>query len=62
LVDDLKAKNIRVWINAFGDVDKSLTEGRNDLLLEFLENGANVLQTDQPEKLLSALKNEGLQQ
>ncbi|WP_341224974.1 glycerophosphodiester phosphodiesterase family protein [uncultured Arcticibacterium sp.] len=60
LVDDLKAKNIKVWINAFGDVDKSLTSGSSKRLMDFLKNGANVLQTDQPEKMISALKAEGL--
>lgn len=60
LADDLEAKNIRVWINAFGEVDKSLTEGSSDKLKGFLKNGANVLQTDQPEKMLSALRAEGL--
>ncbi|AWV97055.1 glycerophosphodiester phosphodiesterase family protein [Arcticibacterium luteifluviistationis] len=62
LVDDLKSKNIKVWINAFGKVDKSLAEGSNDLLMDFLKNGANVLQTDQPEKMLKSLKSAGLHQ
>lgn len=62
LVDELKAKNVRVWINAFGDIDKSLSEGSTSQFKEFLNKGANVVQTDQPEKMLKALKAEGLHQ
>lgn len=60
LADRLKAKNIKVWINAFGEVDKTLAKGSSSLLMDFLKNGANILQTDQPEEMISALKAEGL--
>ncbi len=60
LMSDLQARKIRVWINAFGEVDNSLSSGESDVLLDFLEKGANVLQTDQPELMLKELKAVGL--
>jgi len=56
MMDDLKARNIKVWINALGKVDISIAGGNSSLFMELVENGANVIQTDQPEKMLKLLK------
>jgi glycerophosphoryl diester phosphodiesterase len=59
---DLKARNVKVWINALGKVDISIAGGSSILFMELVENGANVIQTDQPEKMLKILKANGLHQ
>ncbi|MFT6881115.1 MAG: glycerophosphoryl diester phosphodiesterase [Arcticibacterium sp.] len=59
---DLKARNVKVWINALGKVDISMAGGSSSLFMELVENGANVIQTDQPEKMLKLLKAAGLHQ
>lgn len=60
LGDYLNGKNIKMWINALGLVDKTILDNNPAFLLKFLEKGANALQTDQPEKMLKALKLAGL--
>ncbi len=60
LIDDLNKRKIKVWINALGNVDASLMGGDSKVFLDFLKNGAQVIQTDQPEKILKILKTVGL--
>lgn len=60
VVDYIKAHNARVWINSLGDRDDALRENGGDSFMGFLKNGANVIQTDEPEILLVVLKGAGL--
>ena len=61
LTDLIKGKNARVWINALGDQDDLVREGKMDEALNnLLKFGANMIQTDEPEILIPALKSKGL--
>jgi len=61
LVDLIKGKNARIWINALGDQDDLIRKGDvNEALNNLLKYGANMIQTDEPELLLPALKAKGL--
>ncbi len=56
----IRSNNARVWINALGDPDKDIRNGKSkEALNKLLENGANIIQTDEPRLLLKALKKEG---
>lgn len=60
-VDAIQSSNARIWINALGDPDKDLKEGKEKRALKnLLEHGANVIQTDEPALLLAALRRKGL--
>ena len=60
-VDIIRSSKARIWINALGDPDKDLREGREKRALKtLLEHGANVIQTDEPALLLDALRKKGL--
>lgn len=60
-VASIRSSNARVWINALGDADKDLKEGRDKRALKnLLEHGATVIQTDEPALLLTALRKKGL--
>ena len=60
-VDAIRSSNARIWINALGDPDKDLKEGKEKRALKnLLEHGANVVQTDEPALLLEALRRKGL--
>ena len=51
----------RIWINALGDADRLIVAGKiNEAMNGLLKHGANVIQTDQPEKLIEYLKSKGL--
>ncbi len=53
----IKSNHGRVWINALGKYDELLDAGdEKKALNDLLRNGANIIQTDQPEILLRALK------
>jgi glycerophosphoryl diester phosphodiesterase len=56
----IKNSYARVWINALGDYDKELKAGKTkQALKKLLDNGASVIQTDEPELLLKALEKYG---
>lgn len=56
----IRSKNARIWINALGEPDKQIRDGKSkEALLKLLSNGANIIQTDEPELLLKALKKQG---
>jgi glycerophosphoryl diester phosphodiesterase len=60
-VATIQSSNARVWINSLGEPDKDLKEGREKRALKsLLQHGANVIQTDEPELLLQALRKRGL--
>jgi glycerophosphoryl diester phosphodiesterase len=51
----------RIWINALGDTDRLVVAGKIDEAMNsLLKNGANIIQTDQPEKLIQYLESKGL--
>lgn len=57
----IQSSYARIWINALGDSDKEIAAGKERRALKkLLEYGANVIQTDEPELLLKALKQQGL--
>lgn len=50
----------RVWINALGGIDADLIEGREKRALKkLLKDGADIVQTDEPELLLKVLSKNG---
>ena len=60
-VEVIRSSSARVWINALGDPDKDLKEGKQKQALKnLLEHGASVIQTDEPALLLAALRKKGL--
>lgn len=51
----------RIWINALGSPDEKLVKGRERRAVRMLtRRGANVIQTNEPALLLSALRRHGL--
>lgn len=53
----IKQNSARVWINALGDPDRLLKSGQTEqALTSLLGNGANIIQTDEPELWLKTLK------
>lgn len=56
----VKSSSARVWINALGENDDDIRNGKTKRALKkLLENGANVIQTDEPELLVKALEKHG---
>ena len=59
-IDLIRSSQARIWINALGDPDEDLRKGHEKKALKkLLENGANIVQTDEPEILLKVLKEKG---
>jgi glycerophosphoryl diester phosphodiesterase len=57
----INSKNARIWINALGEPDDQIRNGQQEKALqELLKHGANIIQTDEPEKLIGILKEKGL--
>jgi glycerophosphoryl diester phosphodiesterase len=57
----IRSSAARVWINALGGPDNDIKDGKtNRALKKLLLHGANVIQTDEPQLLLKALKDQGL--
>lgn len=57
----IKSKNARIWINALGEPDDQIRNGKAEQALhDLLKHGANIIQTDEPEKLIGILKENGL--
>ena len=54
-------KKARIWINALDGADKLIRKGAIDeAMTKLLINHANVVQTDEPEKILDYLRSKGL--
>lgn len=50
----------RIWINALGELDNDIRSGKSrKALKKLLANGANIIQTDEPQLLLDVLKRQG---
>ncbi|AYN68598.1 glycerophosphodiester phosphodiesterase [Euzebyella marina] len=61
VVDFIEKKQSRVWINTLGDLDKEIAKGNGLVAIkEAVQYGANIIQTDEPEKLLQLLQENGL--
>ncbi len=61
LTQMLRDRNARVWINALGKPDEMIRNGNIDeAMSELLTNRANMIQTDEPEKILEYLRAKGL--
>lgn len=57
----IKSNGARIWINALGTPDLAFgTEKEGEALDNLLKNGANIIQTDQPQLLLIALRKRGI--
>jgi glycerophosphoryl diester phosphodiesterase len=60
-VQSIQSSYARIWINALGDFDKDIKSGKEKRALKkLLQHGANVIQTDEPQLLLQALRERGL--
>jgi glycerophosphoryl diester phosphodiesterase len=56
----IRGRNARIWINALGEPDDRIRNGNTDKAVgELLRNGANIIQTDEPELLIPYLKSIG---
>ena len=61
--DLLKENNARIWINTLGEKDAEIRYGSGEEIIEeLIKNGANIIQTDEPEMLLELLRSKGLHQ
>ncbi|QXP69868.1 glycerophosphodiester phosphodiesterase family protein [Polaribacter sp. R2A056_3_33] len=61
--DLLKENNARIWINTLGEKDAEIRYGSGEKIIEeLIKNGANIIQTDEPEMLLELLRSKGLHQ
>ena len=57
----IAGSSARIWINALGDVDREIRKGKVNRAIRILTaHGANVVQTDEPQQLLLALRKKGL--
>ncbi|HWV28724.1 MAG TPA: glycerophosphodiester phosphodiesterase family protein [Dyadobacter sp.] len=57
----IRGKGARVWINALGKPDAEIRKGNaRETLKELTRLGANIIQTDEPEKVIRELKELGL--
>ena len=57
----IRTSDARIWINALGAYDPAFgTDREDEALNKILIYGANIIQTDQPELLLKALRKRGL--
>lgn len=57
----IRGKNARIWINALDKADKEIRKGGIvDAMNGLLINHANIIQTDEPEKILDYLRSKGL--
>lgn len=59
-VSAIQASSARVWINALGAPDDDLKRGKEKRALKkLLQYGASIVQTDEPQLLLQALRDQG---
>jgi glycerophosphoryl diester phosphodiesterase len=60
LTDLIRSKGSRVWINALGGPDDKIRAGKiEQAVSELLKYRANIIQTDEPEKLIPYLESAG---
>ncbi len=57
----ISEKNARIWINALGETDQQIREGEIEEAMDsLLYFHANMIQTDEPEKILNYLRSKKL--
>ncbi|MCE7044407.1 glycerophosphodiester phosphodiesterase family protein [Dyadobacter sp. CY312] len=57
----IKKKNARVWINALGKPDEQIRTGNvKEPITALISKGANIVQTDEPQKILEYLRSANL--
>ncbi|OJV17652.1 MAG: glycerophosphodiester phosphodiesterase [Dyadobacter sp. 50-39] len=57
----IRSKGARVWINALGAPDEEIRKGNvSETLKNLTQQGANIIQTDEPEKMIRGLRELGL--
>jgi glycerophosphoryl diester phosphodiesterase len=57
----IRLNNARIWINALGTRDKMIRdEHTEEAIQSLLKYNANIIQTDEPERLIPYLKEKGL--
>ncbi len=57
----IKQKDARIWINALNGADRQIKMGNGPVAIDnLLRFGANIIQTDEPKKLIEILKEKGL--
>ncbi len=57
----IKGKNARIWINALGEPDDLIRNGKAEQALQnLIKYEANIIQTDEPETLIPLLEKKGL--
>lgn len=57
----IRQKDARIWINALDGADRQIKMGNGPVAIDnLLRFGANIIQTDEPEKLIEILKEKGL--
>jgi glycerophosphoryl diester phosphodiesterase len=56
----IKSSYARAWINALGEPDEEIRKGKEKhALKKLLKYGASIIQTDEPQKVIQALKEGG---
>jgi glycerophosphoryl diester phosphodiesterase len=57
----IRLKDARIWINALDGADTQIRMGNGPAAIDsLLRFGANIIQTDEPERLIELLKEKGL--
>ncbi len=57
----IRGKGARIWINALGVPDEEIRKGNvRETLQNLTKQGANIIQTDEPEKIIRGLRELGL--
>ena len=57
----IRNNGARIWINALGNSDRLIRSGKiEEAMSELLKFNANVIQTDEPEKIIQYLESKGL--
>lgn len=60
VAEAVKPTDSRLWINALGDPDRLLAEGKvGEALAPLLAHGASIIQTDRPADVIAYLKEDG---
>lgn len=56
----IRKNHARIWINALGGPDAEIRKGNTkQAIADLTKNGANIIQTDEPEKMIKALREMG---
>lgn len=57
----IRGRGARIWINALGAPDEEIRKGNvSETLKNLTRQGANIIQTDEPEKMIRGLRELGL--